>query len=321
MAQRKTGKKTSVENSPFREYIESELRKGTPYRDLSLALKERGEAISYTALHNYHRNKMNGEHEPPPVEQVEVEPEPEIEFNPEADVIDTLNEAYKMQAQIFAAKQKEYATSGQRFPKADLQALKDLQALIKTHHGESLNEKLGRIVKTPGQIRSQFLAIAKQVREPYEVVKMLRAVDVEREPLANLKKVIELNGAGKLEKVYTLPERSFSIALSDFDTLAGKTIDEILKPTRGERKAQIEELKNEAQAVGLSEAFIEFCLNVWGISDRKGYYEFLGAVERIYSLIGDYEGGIINESDSLAEYLPAYVTLSNWKEALIENAS
>jgi hypothetical protein len=130
-------RKHKIEESQFCEYAKAQLLAGVPYQKLAEDLAGKGFEVSKTALIRYHKDVMGGKTEPRPSAPQHALPESEgepIPFNPKADGLADLEEAYRRQIAIFAHKQKQYMEGKERFPTNELRALESLQKLIEAIH-------------------------------------------------------------------------------------------------------------------------------------------------------------------------------------------
>lgn len=222
-------KRSKILDSEFREFIDNELLKGTPYRDLSSELKTKGFQISASALLNYHRKHLSGTIEREDVEQFEEEATPILEsFNADIDAIETLTIAYKRQAQIFSEKQSQYMKGGARFPSQDLKALKDLQILIKSHYSDytTMNKGLNSASEVNAQaIRKAFIKMSDNV-EHEKLKALFWKVDTNQEPIKNLKKAVEMYANDTLtDNSLYMPQ--ILISPSNFNTTRYLSLDDI----------------------------------------------------------------------------------------------
>lgn len=135
-------RKGKIENSKYREYIESQLLGGVSVRELEQDLKDNyGFDISHSALSTYHREKLGGVIEPENLEQFQDSNEP-IPIIENDSVEHTLYELYKRQVKILEYKHREYQQGRAKFPINDLKALKDINVLLRTHTAKDQNGKM-----------------------------------------------------------------------------------------------------------------------------------------------------------------------------------
>lgn len=123
-------------NSEYKNIIDNELKKGTPYRKLSQKLKdEYSFEVSHSALAEYHKKYLQGEINKPEIEQLEVEEEDmeEIEYNPDTPNSEVLKTVFQRQLQIFSTLQDKYMKGQRRFPEQELKALKMIDELLKSN--------------------------------------------------------------------------------------------------------------------------------------------------------------------------------------------
>lgn len=122
-------RKNSIEESEYRELIESKLKDGVSYRALAKELKELGVTISHMALQRYHTSKMGLSRTD--VNQSANE-ELDISSVESLDLIDIKKETYKLQLSIVNQKMKLHIQGAGKFPLDEIRALKILDDITPT---------------------------------------------------------------------------------------------------------------------------------------------------------------------------------------------
>lgn len=192
-------RKSKIENSPFREYIEEQLKRGVGYRELEEDLREKDFLISHTALHKWHTDKLGGKvtYEDPKQFHQEEE-EQTLEFDPSLDAVGAVARAFQRQAQIFEQKQEAYMRGGATFPARELRALKDLSFIL------SNTPKIPKEQLKTSNSKSQLIRKLKNAEASTETPLTVRAflslLNLEKETEA---KVNELWGAYQDRKMRT----------------------------------------------------------------------------------------------------------------------